>query len=188
MDKKKILFIVLGVFVLALVAGGAYVAGKQTGATPTPTPTAMQAPTPTSELSPTPSLTQTKSPTTTPTKKPTSTPTKTPTPSPTTTPGVVNIEANVTPTTSNECNKKFTFTAKIYTNAAMTVKYKWVRSDNASGTEQTLTYDSAGMKEVTTDWTLGQASGSTYNGWERIEITSPGTALSNKAEFTLSCP
>jgi len=71
----------------------------------------------------------------------------------------------------------------------MTVKYKWLRSDGAGAPEQTLTYTEAGMQTVNDSWTRGPlAPGSSTSGWERIEITSPGSALSNKAEFTLSCP
>ena len=192
MDKKKIMYIGIGFIALLLVASGAFIFGKQQSTstnsdTPPSTITITQPVSPTVEVSP-PSLTPTKTPTMTPTKKPTLTPTITQTPSPTPTPGVVNIETSVSPTTSAACSQKFTFTAKIYTNGALTVKYKWLRSDNASAAEQTLTYTGAGMQTVNTEWTLGQASGSTYNGWQRIEITSPGTALGNKADFTLSCP
>lgn len=193
MDRKKIIYIVAAIIAILLIAFGAFMFGKKQSGTNapaeiTPTPTVETLVSPTLDVTASPSVTPTKSATTTPTKKPTATPSVTPTPSPTPTPGVVNIEASVSPTTSSSCTQKFTFTAKIYTNAAATVKYKWLRSDNATSAEQTLTYTEAGMQTVTTEWTLGQASGSTYNGWERIEITSPGSALGNKAEFTLSCP
>lgn len=189
LKTKQIILIAIGVLAVGLVLGGAFFIGQQSAKEqPIPTPTQSPTATPTSNVTPSPSLTPTKTPTNTPTKKPTSTPTNTPQPTSTPTPGVINIEASVSPTSSNTCNQLFEFKAKIYTNAAMTVKYKWLRSDNASASEQTLTYDASGMKEVTTSWTLGQTSGNTYNGWQRIEITSPGSALSNKAEFSLSCP
>lgn len=181
LKTKQIILIAVGVLAIGLILGGAFFVGRQsTKEEPIPTPTQSPTATPTSDVTPSPSLT--------PTKAPTSTPTNTPLPTPTTTPGVINIETSVSPTSSNTCNQAFEFKAKIYTNAAMTVKYKWLRSDNATAAEQTLTYDASGMKEVTTSWTLGQTSGNTYNGWQRIEITSPGSALSNKAEFSLSCP
>ena len=193
MDRKKIIYIVAGIIAILLIAFVAFMFGKNQSGTNvpaeiTPTPTIETLVSPTLDVTASPSVTPTKSVTSTPTKKPTATPSVTPTPSPTPTPGVVNIEASVSPKTSSSCTQKFTFTAKIYTNAAATVKYKWLRSDNATSAEQTLTYTEAGMQTVTTEWTLGQASGSTYNGWERIEITSPGSALGNKAEYTLSCP
>lgn len=187
----------IGALVIVLLIGGIAfsigVRNRNTGS-PTPTPTPDITNTPTPRVSTTPSSTPTNTVTPTPTKKPTPistkspTPTISPTPSPTPVPGVVNIEASVTPTTSAACSQKFSFSAKIYTNGAASVKYKWLRSDNANSSEQTLTYTEAGMQTVTTEWTLGQASGNTYNGWERIEITSPASALGNKAEFTLSCP
>ncbi len=182
MKTKQIVLIAAGVLGAGILLGGAFVLGRQTAGTPTPTPTIAETPTPTLEGTPSPSPSPTKSPTATPTQKPTSTPTPTPTP------GVVNIEASVTPTTSDACTKKFDFSAKIYTNAGMTVKYKWLRSDGAASPEQTLTYTEAGMQTVTSDWTLARNSGESFNGWKRIEITSPGSALSNKAEFTLTCP
>lgn len=193
MTTKQTILMAGGILAAALLIGGIFFfmglrSQKPETASPTPTPMTTITETPAPIMTQKPSPTPTKSATPTPTKKPSPTPTITSTPSPTMPPGVVNIEANVSPTTSSTCSQKFTFTAKIYTNGAATVKYKWLRSDNASASEQTLTYAEAGMQTVTTDWTLGQASGSTYNGWQRIEITSPASALGNKAEFTLSCP
>ena len=180
------------VLVVGLIIGGIFFAvglrrNAAPAATPTPTPSAIA--TPSLIVTETPASTPTKAPTPTMTKKPTPTQSNTPVPTPTPTPGVINIETSVTPTTSTLCTQQFTFTAKIYTNGAMTVKYKWLRSDVSSPSEQTLTYTGAGMQTVTTEWTRGPIdSGTSVTGWERIEITSPGSALSNKAEFTLTCP
>lgn len=200
MNTKQI--IILGVWVLAIaLAIGAvlFIAIRKKSAVqsalPTPTPTieTTEAPTPTDMPDVTYAPTSAVSPT--PTKKPTPTPTRGPTPTlsptatPTGAPGVVNIETSVTPSNSTACSQKFTFSAKIYTNGAATVGYKWLRSDNASAPTQTLTYSSAGMQTVSEDWTVGPvASGSAMSGWERIEIESGGSGVSNKAEFTLSCP
>lgn len=189
MKTNNILLATFVILTLAAIAGGSFFLGSKQRQTPreaTPTPSHTATPEPSE--SETPSSTPTITATATPSKKPTSTPTATKTPTPTPTPGVVNIETSVTPQTSNACSQTFSFTAKIYTNAALTVKYKWLRSDNATAPEQTLTFDGAGMQSVTSDWTLGQASGNQYNGWKRIEITSPVSTLSNKAEFTISCP
>lgn len=198
MTNKQLILIagaVLGVF---LLIGGIFFAVnmKQSGSTATPTPTpsptieptmAVETPKPTATLAPT--VAPTKAVTPTPTKTPAPTPTITPTPSPTPAPGVVNIEASVTPTTSNTCTQKYVFSAKIYTNGAATVKYKWLRSDNAISPEQSITFTEAGNQTVTTEWTRGPiGSGTNEAGWQRIEILSPGSGLGNKAEFTLSCP
>lgn len=195
MNTKQIIFLGLGVLFVGLLAGGAFFFGtkaRRPSEVVAPTPT--EGPTPTSELTPLPTetdiptATPTRIITATPTKKPTTTPTPAPTATPTPTPGVVNIEASVTPSTSNTCTQKFSFSAKIYTNGAVTVKYKWLRSDDASAPEQTLTYTGAGVQTVSEDWTLSRNPGETYNGWERIQIISGGSGVSNKAEFTLTCP
>lgn len=195
MTNKQLILIGAGVLAIFLLIGGIFFAIglKNSGASadpePTPFPTASVTETPTPFVTPAPTVTPTKAAAPTPTKKPVPTATITPTPSPTPTPGVVNIEASVSPTTSNTCTQKYTFSAKIYTNGATTVKYKWLRSDNAIAPEQSITYTEAGMQTVTTEWTRGPiTSGTNEGGWMRIEILSPGTGLGNKAEFTLSCP
>lgn len=199
MTNKQLILIGAGALAVFLLIGGIFFAVRirstDTAAVPTPTPspevTSEPAPmtTDTPTPSPTRSVTPTKATTPTPTKTPAPTATNTPTPSPTPTPGVVNIEASVTPSTSDACTQKYTFSAKIYTNGAATVKYKWLRSDNAIAPEQSITFTEAGMQTVTTEWTRGPVtSGTTEGGWMRVEILSPGTGLGNKAEFTLSCP
>ena len=200
MNTKQIILLGISVLLVGLLIGGAFFFGiKQRSGTTTitPTPTVMAAPTIEETPEPTPTEGPTETPTRipTPTKKPTSTPTPgpsvtpSPTASPTPTPGVVNIEASVSPTTSNTCTQKFSFSAKIYTNGAATVKYKWLRSDNASAPEQTLTYSGAGVQTVSEDWTVGPvSSGGSMSGWERIQIISGGSGVSNTADFTLTCP
>ncbi len=199
MNKNKWL-IITGVIVLILaVIGGFYWLGTSqrrkispaAAATPMPEQGSASA-TVTPEVSPADTVTTTPTakplPTWTPKPTPSSTPAPTVTPTPT--PGVVNIEASVSPSgTVNSCaSTTFTFTAKIYTNAATTVTYTWLRSDNASAPNQTLTYSGSGMQTVTDTWTLSEPSGNHVNGWERIHVSSPNDALSNTADFTLACP
>lgn len=192
MVDKKIILIGAGVLVLGgAIAVGVFIGKQQKPQTAMPQPTAQVTPGTTITGIPTP--TDTPIPTTTtkptPTPKPTTTPTQTPTPTPTPTPGVINIEDSVSPTTSSACSQVFTFTGKIFTNAATTVTYKWNRSDGAGAMTQTLTFTSASMQTVTDTWSLGpEASGTHVNGWERIEILTPNSTLGNQAEFTLSCP
>ncbi len=183
MENKKAVMIAVALVVLAAIAGGAYFLGQRQGPLEN---TSVEETTPTPSV--TGSITPTLSPSPSPTKKPTPTPTNKPSPTPTPTPGVINIETSVSPTTSNTCNQKFDITAKIYTNAALDITFKWLRSDGAGAPTEALTFTEAGVKTVTRSWTLGQASGNHYNGWERVEILTPLSALSNKAEFTLSCP
>ncbi len=203
MDTKQIIRIALIVLIIGvLIGGGIFLfavkrSADSESASPTPTPTeTVEEPTPTDDAIPTTNLTPTKSVTATPTRRPTATPTRapattpssTPTPAPTATTGVVNIENSVSPTTSAACTQNFVFSAKIYTNGAATVKYKWLRSDGATAPEQTITFTDAGMQTVTTTWSRGPiAAGETATGWERIEILSPGSGLSNQAEYTLTC-
>ena len=188
--------IVGGISVLLVIIGLAFYFGRQTSTPAEPTLVSPRAtPEPTLEEStptPTDTPTPTSKPTPTATVKPTSAPTSTPTPTPTPAPSVVNIETSVTPSgTTTTCNQQtFTFTAKIYVNAATTVKYTWLKSNNESSAEQSIIFTGAGMQSVTDSppWTMTQASGTHYNGWARIKVTSPNSALSNQAEFTLACP
>ena len=187
---------IIGIVILLLVVvAGAYWLGKsQRGKTTTPTPTPTVAPSPETTLETTPTDTETPTPTSKllPTWTPAPSPTSTPAPSatPTTAPGVVNIETSVSPSgTTHSCSATtFNFSAKIYTNAATTITYTWVRSDGATSSSQTLTFSDAGMQTVTTSWTLTRSSGTQFTGWERIHVTAPNDALSNTADFTLACP
>lgn len=88
---------------------------------------------------------------------------------------------------SGDCPHKFEFTSKITTNGAGVVKYTWLRSDNAKGPENTLSFDQAGTKEVKTTWTLG-ADGENYeNFWQKLKVQGPNEIESNEARFTLNC-
>ena len=85
------------------------------------------------------------------------------------------------------CPAKFDFEAEIKTDGPMTVKYTWLRSDGATAPEETITFDNAGSKTMTTSWTFG-ANGSSYEGnWQQLKIISPNEMLSNKANFNLNC-
>lgn len=101
---------------------------------------------------------------------------------------VTGISASVLPTNySGACPKKFDFTANVTVNAAGSVTYKWVRSDGASGSSQTMTFGGAGSAVVAPDdWTLG-GSGTTYSGWEKVQILTPNSTESNQATFNLAC-
>lgn len=189
MLKNKVVLVGIAILlILGLVGLGIMIGTKQKSARNQLIPTPTVTPSPTVEATPSGETTAL-----TPTAKSTLTPTVTPrptnTPTPTPTPAVVNIETSVDPTSSDACNKVFTFTSKIYTNAATTVTYKWLRSDGATGSVQTLTFTSGGMQTVSEQWSLGPLSASSHmNGWERIEIVTPNSTLGNQAPFTLSCP
>jgi hypothetical protein len=82
--------------------------------------------------------------------------------------------------------KTFTFTAKISTSAAGKVTYYWAKSDGTKSETKSLTFDSAGTKDVTTTWALGSA-GFTYSGWTQVYIDSPNHQFFGKANFTITC-
>jgi hypothetical protein len=71
------------------------------------------------------------------------------------------------------------------------VLYRWVRSDNAAGPVQTLTFTQPGSQTVETSWRRGpHLAGTTLDGWEQIEILDPppsGGMKSDRATFNLSC-
>jgi hypothetical protein len=67
-----------------------------------------------------------------------------------------------------------------------TVSFKFLRSDGASAPVQTLKFDGPGSKDVTETWQIGGA-GSSYNGWEAIQIFDPNDMQSEHATFTIRC-
>ena len=89
---------------------------------------------------------------------------------------------------SGACPGIIKFNGKIQANGAGRVKYTWLRNDGATGPVEYVDFTEAGVKLVSTTWTLGDAATlPRYAGWEQIRILSPNDMLSNKAEFTLTC-
>ncbi|WKX77359.1 hypothetical protein [Zobellia laminariae] len=85
------------------------------------------------------------------------------------------------------CSKKFDFEAEIDADGPTTISYTWLRSDGATAPKNSITFEEAGTKKVTTSWTLGE-NGESYEGyWQQLKIISPEEILSNKAEFDLHC-
>jgi hypothetical protein len=80
-----------------------------------------------------------------------------------------------------------TFRGYIAVDQPTTVQYKFIRSDNAESPVQTLNFPKAGRQEVTTTWQLSGTGLPEYSGWEAIEVISPASVQSNKAEFMISC-
>jgi hypothetical protein len=113
-------------------------------------------------------------------------PLMTPPPTPTPVPFTVNsVAASVdVASSSGPCPFKFTFTGLIEVNGAGDVTYEWKRSDNAIPSQQTISFNEAGSKSVTSTWQIGID----YSGWKQLHIITPNDLLSNKANFTLNCP
>jgi hypothetical protein len=93
---------------------------------------------------------------------------------------VTSVTASVTPESfTGACSKTFNFSAVITVNGPGTVKYRWERSDGASGPPQSITFTAAGSKTVTTSWTLTAS----YSGWQVVHISTPNDTFSNYAKF-----
>ncbi len=86
------------------------------------------------------------------------------------------------------CPGTIEFSAKIQASGAGRVKYTWLRSDGASGPVEQLDFTEAGIRRVTTTWTLGDSVAlPAYSGWQQLKVLAPNEYLSNKAEFVLTC-
>jgi len=85
------------------------------------------------------------------------------------------------------CPATITFSGRIsVAGAAGAVAYRWVRSDRVQGPVQTLKFDRVTKQDVVTTWTLG-SPGTTYTGWQAIQIIRPKSQMSERASFTLTC-
>lgn len=88
---------------------------------------------------------------------------------------------------SGDCPREVKFSAKITVSKAGTVTYYWIRSDGAQSSQQSLDFDAAGTKTITTTWTLG-ASGTDVSGWEQVYIDNPNHQAFAQASFAFTCP
>jgi len=84
------------------------------------------------------------------------------------------------------CPVRITFTGTISVNSGGTVSYKFLRSDGATATTETLTFDGPGSQDISTTWDIGGA-GFNYSGWEQIQILDPQSLTSNQATFNIQC-
>jgi tetratricopeptide (TPR) repeat protein/thiol-disulfide isomerase/thioredoxin len=74
------------------------------------------------------------------------------------------------------------FRGKITANGPGRVRYTFLRSDGFRGPVFTLTFEKAGVKEVSADWLLG---GGKYEGWQALKLLAPNQAVSDKARFAV---
>jgi len=89
---------------------------------------------------------------------------------------------------SGACPGVIKFSGKIQANGKGRVKYTWLRNDGATAPVEYIDFTEAGVKYVSTTWTLGDARVlPNYSGWQQLKILSPNEYLSNKAEFKLTC-
>ncbi|MDW7760502.1 MAG: hypothetical protein SCM96_07680 [Acidobacteriota bacterium] len=85
------------------------------------------------------------------------------------------------------CPHRFDFTGYITVNRAGTVRYRWLRSDGARAAESKLVFLGRGTKTVATYWQLGSGAEMSRDDWQAIEILSPNSLVSDRADFTLTC-
>jgi len=98
---------------------------------------------------------------------------------------VTSVTASVSPAVSSgPCPQTIHFTGQIVANGAGAVTYRWERSNGEVGPTQSLTFNAAGTKTVTSaDWTLNQSG--TY--WAKLHVLTPNDLISFQAKFTLNC-
>lgn len=102
---------------------------------------------------------------------------------------VTRVELSADPQNpSGPCPATIKFVGSVTTSSAGQVTYTFPRSDGAIGPELTLNFEQAGIKEVSTTWTLGDSIGLPYyEGWQSIKILSPNALESEHAKFVLNC-
>jgi len=92
---------------------------------------------------------------------------------------------------SGRCPAKIRFDGVIMvrnnTRPPLRVQYRFLRSDGALSPISTIVFDGNGSKNVSTTWTLGGPSLSSYSGWQSIKILYPQEAESNRANFSVAC-
>jgi len=99
-------------------------------------------------------------------------------------------QVNLYPTPGSyqgQCPVAIRYHGVIVASGPGTVRYTFLRSDNATAPVFTLHFESAGAKEVFDTWQVG-GSGRTFGLWKALKILDPPPAFeSNKAITTLFC-
>jgi hypothetical protein len=88
------------------------------------------------------------------------------------------------PAITGNCNPaRVHFTGRIAANAAVPVKYTWVRSDKPSTATFTLDFTAPGSLPVTYDWLLKGPA----DGWVVLQVISPDPSKSDMVRFHIKC-
>jgi len=104
-------------------------------------------------------------------------------------PIVTNVVASLDPQGySGPCPKNFTCIVDItieggHFNGGYNVTYVWERSDGGKSSVQTVNFDRAGTKRITTGWSRD----TTGTHWVAVRTLTPNMKLSNRAFFELEC-
>lgn len=91
---------------------------------------------------------------------------------------------------TGKCPLPVVFKGYIKANGKGRVTYTFTRSDGATGPVHTLDFAKAGEKEISTGWTLGDASTLPhYEGWQTVKILSPNEMESSQkiGTFAITC-
>jgi hypothetical protein len=87
------------------------------------------------------------------------------------------------------CPVTVKFAGQITTNGPGLVTYRFIRSDGATGSDQTLEFKTAATQSVATTWTLGGAGLTSYEGWLALRVLAPneGESEQSAGRFTIAC-
>ncbi|MEO6390427.1 MAG: hypothetical protein ABIP75_01165 [Pyrinomonadaceae bacterium] len=85
------------------------------------------------------------------------------------------------------CPVTIKFSGEITFSGKGIVTYALTRSDGAAGPIETLFFDDAGTKMVSSVWTLGGPGLAIFDGWQAIRILSPNRIESGHASFSFRC-
>jgi hypothetical protein len=91
---------------------------------------------------------------------------------------------------TGDCPTVFTFKGSIYSNRAMTVHYRFLRSDDVRTTPVALTLAKDEKKDITYSWELGGPGGpSEFNAWVLLQAIYPTNmkSVSNVVNFKINC-
>ena len=99
--------------------------------------------------------------------------------------GGITASLSANPATYNgPCPATIQFSGTITDNVGnRDVKYRFIRSDGATGPEQVIHFNQPGSQTVSDSWNIGIS----YKGWVAIEITQPIQLQSNQAQFQITC-
>jgi hypothetical protein len=87
------------------------------------------------------------------------------------------------------CPKVFTFKGRIYSNRAMTLHYRFIRSDDVRTIPVVLELKQGENKEITYSWEMGTNGPAAFNGWAFLQVILPTNmkTTSNVVNFKGSC-
>ena len=86
------------------------------------------------------------------------------------------------------CPIKINFAWKVSVAGGGKVTYQILRSDGVAASSETIAFEGAGSKDVTSSWTLGRADAPrSYSGWQTLKILAPNELQSERIAFSVDC-